>query len=356
MDCSLATGFSGPKSYRNFRKTNSNPEMACDLTSVTKITSQRKRKHDMFLLIEAFTLEQDMGGCNSLFFAENQPMLSKKRQSALRYKQAAMSSSSEMLSSLKLMDMESSTESFTDSSLSSTLSESATNYEPSQEDLQALQICGTPWMPQRDLENCKPKQRWNIFPFAVKKNSPKSNCEKAQHDHAGVSTKEEAKPVPVRHFGYTAPLPRPSPWKEVYFSMIKPSEEDADGAMKRQARWRGEKKKQINREEDIQELRRKLSQKIDPMRRKTSHLCRQNTPDKNIAGKDYLCGDYSVTDSSSDGSSTSLNPESTRSSCASSSSTPMQSLDSFDELESSDDNFKDKDEKSKVTNILQYRL
>ena len=320
-----------------------------------KITSQKKRKRDIFSLIEAFGLEQEMGGCNSLFFAENQLVLSKKRQSALTYKQAAMSSSSKLLSSIKLMDMESSTESFTDSSLSSTwsstLSESAANYEPSQEDLQALQICGTPWLPQRDLENYKPKKLWNIFPFAFKKNSSGSNCENAQHDdHARLSTNEEAKPPPLRHFGYTAPLPRPSPWKEVYVEMIKPSEEEAYGAIKRQARWRGEENKQI-KTKDIQELRRKLSKKIDHLRGNTSHLCSQNTPDKNIAGKDNLSVDYSMTDSSSDRSSASLNPESTCSSSASSCRTSIQSLDSFDELESSIANFYDKYEKSKVTNI-----
>lgn len=295
-----------------------------------------------------------MGGCNSLFFAENQLLLSKKRQSALRYKQAARSSSSKLLSRIKLMDMESSTESFTDSSLSSTwsstLSESAANYEPSQEDLQALQIRGTPWLPQRDLENCKPKKQWNMFPFAFKKNSSGSHCENAHDDHARVSPNEEAKPPPLRHFGYTAPLPRPSPWKEVYVEMIKPSEEEADGAIKRQARWRGEKNKQIYTE-DIQELRRKLSKKIDPLRENRSHLCSQNTPDKSIAGIDNLSVDYSMTDSSSDGSSTSLNPGSTRSSSVSSCRTSIQSLDSFDELESSIDNCYDKYEKPKVTNI-----
>ena len=278
-----------------------------------------------------------MGGCNSLIFTEHQ-----KSQNALEYKQATPSMP-KRLSDMKPMDIKFSMHSFTDSSQSSTwsstLSESDNDYELSQGDFQALQIRGTQWLPQRNGEVSQAKQKWNVFPFAFKKNPQQKNCEKADLNDSRISQKmADRNPVPSArpcHFGYIAPLPRPSPWKEVYVKMIKPNEEQADETIKRQTQWSGEKKRQINREKDIQELRRKLTKRIASIRRKTSHLCRQNTPDENVAGKDYLCAHYSMADSSSDESSTSLNPDSTSSSCTSSSSTSIQSRDSFDEVESS---------------------
>lgn len=275
-----------------------------------------------------------MGNCNSVLCSEENYMITMhKRRNEVRLRQAA-GTKPNVSSSVQILDIESTDESLSDSSSSSTLSDSESNIALPQEDLEALEIRGTPWPPSRDVDARKEKQGNKKFSFSPKKEDPLERDTKTGQSDSRNSTPKEsnsAPHAPVRHFSYTGPPPRPSPWKEVYLTMIKPKEELADESLQRQEGKSRVKKKHINRDEKIRALRKQLAKKIDSIKRKTSYIRRRNTPEDQIVGQESLgvaeCGG----EMSDERSSTSASPASTGASSATSSGTSIISDDSFDE-------------------------
>lgn len=289
-----------------------------------------------------------MGGCNSIVCSDSEFVKNHRRHNAMRFKQAA-STIPKASSSIKVMDIKSSNtdESSTNSSssCSSSLSDSGSYIDLPSETLESLKVRGTPWPPRADIDSRQAKQRSKSFSSGSEKDCQSEKGSEADLRDSSPKEPESAPPAPVRHFrytGYTAPLPRPSPWKQVYLTMIKPKEEEAEETMKKKEKWSREKRKRIRREEEVYDLRRALSGYFDSLLRIPSFFRRRNTPDALVEGQSPLgVRDYhDYRDHrdflSEDGSSTTVSPASTSSSSsATSQSISLKSEDSFDEIAAS---------------------
>lgn len=281
-----------------------------------------------------------MGGCNSIICSEEKRIVEfHKRQNKIRFKQAA-GMEPKVSSSVEMIDIESHDESLSDESSSlcsssSFSSESDSHVALQQEDLQALEIRGTPWPPCRvlgEVDVRRPKPPKKKISLRSKERKMEQVSKRDQSDSTKLPPKKQssAPPAPVRHFSHTGPPPRPSPWKEVYLTMIKPNEQLVEENMKRRAGSR-QKKKRFDREEKIHSLRKELAKKFDSVKRKTSYIRRRNTPEDQITEQDNEGVAHCSGDESDDGSSTSVSPVSTRSSSRVSRSSSLISEDSFEE-------------------------
>ena len=278
-----------------------------------------------------------MGSCNSVVCSkENHEVEIHKRRNVMRLKQAG-DTIPNVSTSVDVIDIESSEESLSEASSSSILSGNKRNVALPREELKALEICGTPWPPSRNNEVRKARLQKKKFFFSSKEGHQlKKDNMGDLSEHRNLSAKEFSS-EPVRHFSYSAPgpPPRPSPWKEIYLAMIKPKERQAEGSMKENARKNREKRKHINREEQIRALRKQLSTKINSIKRKTSYIRRHNTPQDRKTEQDTLGVADGGRDDSDKRSSTSICPASTTSSSAASDSTSIISDDSFEFKETS---------------------
>ena len=206
-----------------------------------------------------------------------------KRRNEMRFKQV-VATALKVSNSVQLINIESTDES--DASSSSILSENGSDADFPQEGLEALEIRGTTWPPSRgvDVRKAKGKPRNKQFSFSSKKVRQLEKDNKNEKSESKNSTPKEVSsvlPSSVRHFSYTGPPPRPSPWKEVYLTVMKPKEELADESVKKNASRIREKKEEINRLEQIRTLRKQLAKTMDSIKRKTSYIRRRNTPEEN---------------------------------------------------------------------------
>lgn len=186
--------------------------------------------------------------------------------------------------------------------------------------------------PEGDARKEKPRKKF--FPFGSKDRQSQNASKADKQDSRNSPTKDinSAPPAPARHFSYTVPPPRPSPWKEVYLTMIKPNEQLAEVNMDKNVQQAHDKKKRKNREEQIRALRKQVSRRFDSIKRKTSYIRRRNTPEER---QSYWGVAHRDGDESYHGSSSSVSPASTSSSSTSAYSSSIKSEDSFEEIVSS---------------------
>ena len=260
-----------------------------------------------------------------------------KRLNEMRLRQADTGTPN-VSTSVEMIDTESSEESLTNSSSSSSrLSENGSNVALPKAELESMVICGRSCPPGGDansivVREAKAKHWKKKFSLNSKiEGQLQKGIKKGQEtDSRNSSPKKSscAPPTPVRHFSYTAPpLPRPSPWKEVYLTMIKPKEQLAEESFKKKVQKNRVKRRHVNREEQIRVLRTQLAKKIDSIKRKASYIRRHNTPDNQMTEHDNnLDGDLSDKRSS-----TSISPASTCSSSAAPRSSSINSDESFEE-------------------------
>lgn len=261
-----------------------------------------------------------MGGCGSTICSETNQQKAKgkelvtihKRRSKMRLKQAA-ENSTEVSNSVEVLDYES--EKSPNSSLkqcpndidirretSPRMNRTTSTLENNVEDAQIHKAAD----PNKSFS--RPVRESNL------KNTKADNkCnQKTSND---TSTKEHscAPEAPVRHFGYTAPMLRPSPWKEVYLTYIKPKEERAEDSMQTRTQHRRTKKKpevDKKRAQKIRIFRKELAKTIDSVKRDKSSRKRCNSP----ANLELLFEPAPATLFWNRGSSTSVTSASTRTS------------------------------------------
>lgn len=223
-----------------------------------------------------------MGSCSSVICSErNQVKMSEDRiaRSHKRRKrvgsQQAAGTTPKVSPSLEIQDIESAND-----SPSSTLSESDSNMEY----VEALEKCGTHWLPSKQVGKSEVRKVGNRKKFvsSPKKEHQLGRDNEPSGSEIGNSSPKEhssAPPAAVRHFRYTGPPPRPSPWKEVYLTMIKPNEQLVEKSFETITRRGYEKKKQRDTAKEISVLRKQLAQRIDSIKRKSSYVKRRNTPE-----------------------------------------------------------------------------
>lgn len=284
-----------------------------------------------------------MGICQSVICSKkNDAVEIHKRQNALRMKEAAESAPN-VSNSVELIDIESGEESPSDVSSSSTLSENDRNIALPQEELDALKIYGTPWPPGRDNDVVEPKVCQMKFSFAPTEERQLEKDNKKVGSKSPPKASSPAEPSPVHHFGYTGPPPRPQPWKEVYLTMIKPKEKQADESMRARGQ-RNRDRRKINRQDQIRALRKQLALKISSIKRRSSYIRRHNTPEEQGKLGVADCG----LDDSDESSFTSVSPGSTTSSSTASDSSSITSDDSFEFEESCISHYNRGDDESTV--------
>ena len=261
----------------------------------------------------------------------------------MRLKQAA-GNTPKGSTSMQMIDIESTDESPSDESSLSNLSENGSDAAFS---LEGLEIRGTAWplSGHVDVRKAKVKHHNKQFSFSSKKVRQFVNENSDVKSESRNSTPKEvssAPPPPVRHFSYTGPPPRPSPWKEVYLTVIKPKEELADESVKINAPRIREKKERINRLEQIRALRKQLAKTMDSINRKTSSIRHRNTPEE---FDDSSSGEFSLRSTS-----TSTSSVTTSASSGTSSSCHLTSDDRSDD--SSIDGYYKGDDDTAVTGAL----
>lgn len=185
--------------------------------------------------------------------------------------------------SVETFDVESTDDSLSDESSSSIPLENDSDIDLPQELLQALKIYGTPWPHSRHKDaRVRSAKHHKEFSLSREEERKLEKGNKAgQREYRNSTPKElrSAPSVPGRYFSYTGPPPRPSPWKEVYLTMIKPNEQLAEKRLKTKTLKTSAKKKKANGEH-ISVLREQLAKKINSIKRKTSSIWRHNTPEE----------------------------------------------------------------------------
>lgn len=292
-----------------------------------------------------------MGICQSVICSENNEAVEiHKRQNALRMKEAAESAPN-VSSCVEVIDIESWEESPSDVSSSSTLSEIDRNIALPQEELDALKICRTPWPPGRDSDVVEPKVRQMKFSSAPTEERQLEKDDGKVGSKSPTKESSPAEPSPVRHFGYSGAPPRPQPWKEVYLTIIKPKEKEAEESMRAKGQ-RSRDRRKITRQDQIRALRKQLALKISSIKRRSSYIRRHNTPEE----QDKLGVTDCDTDDSDERSLTSVCPASTTSSSTASDSSSITSDDSFEFEESCISRYNRKDNESSVKNAHRKML
>ena len=259
-----------------------------------------------------------MGGCGSTICSETNQQKAKekvtihKRRNKMRLKQAA-ENSTEVSNSVEVLDYES------EKSPTSSLKQSPNDIDSRRET--SPRMNGTTSTLENNVEDAQihkaadPKKSFSgpVRESNLKNTKADNKCnQKTSND---TSTKEHscAPEAPVRHFGYTAPLLRPSPWKEVYLTYIKPKEERAEESMQTRTQHRRTKKKpevDKKRAQKIRIFRKELAKTIDSVKRDKSSRKRCNSP----ANLELLFEPAPATLFWNKGSSTSVTSASTRTS------------------------------------------
>ena len=229
-----------------------------------------------------------MGSCGSTICSETNQQKAKekelvkihKRRNKMRLKQAAVNST-EVSNSVEVIDCES------EKSPTSSLKQSPNDNDSRQETSPRMNGTASPLENKvEDAQIPKAADPKKLFSGPVRASNLKNtnaNIKWDQKRSNDTSTKEHscAPEAPVRHFGYTAPLLRPSPWKEVYLTYIKPKEERAEERMTTRRQHRRTKKKpevDKKRAQKIRILRKELAKTIDSVKRDKSSKKRCNSP------------------------------------------------------------------------------
>ena len=263
-----------------------------------------------------------MGGCGSTICSETNQQKAKgkelvtihKRRSKMRLKQAA-ENSTEVSNSVEVLDYES------EKSPTSSLKQSPNDIDIRRETSPRMnRTTSTLENNVEDAQIHKAADPNKSFSGPVRESNLKNTktdnkCnQKTSND---TSTKEHScapeAPACVRHFGYTAPMLRPSPWKEVYLTYIKPKEERAEESMQTRTQHRRTKKKpevDKKRAQKIRIFRKELAKTIDSVKRDKSSRKRCNSP----ANLELLFEAAPATLFWNRGSSTSITSPSTRTS------------------------------------------
>ena len=179
---------------------------------------------------------------------------------------------------VEILDCNSRNNSLSDKSSSSSPLKSGKDIDFKRSSFQSSAISGT------DTEVCKATNLDKVFSVREKQpkvsddNEAESKLDQIESSNAPRKKQSEGRSVP--HFSYTVPPPRPSPWKEVYLTFIKPKEERAEQNMKSKTKRRCVKKKQVDREkaQKIRVLTKLLAKKIDSTRKKASSTRHCNSP------------------------------------------------------------------------------
>ena len=271
--------------------------------------------------------------------SEGRVLRNHKRRKRVGLQQAA-GTTPKVSPSLEIQDIES-----TDDSPSSTLSESNSDMEY----VEASEKCGTQWLPSKQVRKSEVRKAGHRkkFVFSPKKEHQVGRDNEPKGSENGNSSPKEpssAPPVPVRHFRHTGPPPRPSPWKEVYLTMIKPNEQLVEASFETITRRGYEKKKQKDTAKQISVLRKQLAQRIDSIKRKSSYVRRRNTPDDGDFCSEPVRAELLSDGSSSKGECYSCT---TSSSSNGSRSSSVNSNDTF--MESSTDRYYKRYDESAVT-------
>ena len=276
-----------------------------------------------------------MGIGNSVFTSDtkrkelNENNLSEthKKRNKMRLKQSA--NTPIVSTSVEIMDIESSDGSVSSSTSTSTFSETGSDVCLPQEELEALVICGKAWQPRQEAgELCvrkveEVKSRRKKYFFLSKKERQLQMNRKSEINLAskGVRSVPSAN---VCRFRYSGPSPRPSPWKEVYLTMIKANEQMAEESLRKNEQVNQIKERLVNTKQ-ISASRKQLAKTIN------RQLC--NAPEEHVTESEPDNAGF-LGDEQTSGS---LNPASTRSSPTASRSTFIMSEDGREESFSSVD-------------------
>ena len=276
-----------------------------------------------------------MGICNSVFTSdtkrkeldENNLVETHKKRNEMRLKQTA--NTPKVSTSVEIMDIQSSDGSVSSSTSTSTFSETGSDVCLPQEDLEALVICGKAWQPTHEAgEVCVRKveglkSRTKKFFVRSKKDRQLQMKKKSEINLASTGVRS----VPsanVCRFGYSGPPPRPSPWKEVYLTMIKANEQIAEESLRKNEQVNQIKERLVNTKQ-ISGSRKQLA--------KTINRQRCNAPEERVTESEPDNAGF-LGDELTSGS---LNPASTRSSPTASRGTFITSEDGAEESFSSAD-------------------
>lgn len=276
-----------------------------------------------------------MGICNSVFTSdtkrkelnENNLIETHKKRNKMRLNQSA--NTPIVSTSVKIMEIESSDGSVSSSTSTSTFSETGSDVCLPQEELEALVICGKAWQPRKEAgELCvrkveEVKSRRKKYFFLLKKERQLQMNRKSEINLAskGVRSVPSAN---VCRFRYSGPPPRPSPWKEVYLTMIKANEQMAEESLRKNEQVNQIKERLVNTKQ-ISASRKQLA--------KTINRQRCNAPEERVTESEPDNAGF-LGDEQTSGS---LNPASTRSSPTASRSTFIMSEDGREESFSSVD-------------------
>lgn len=282
-----------------------------------------------------------MGICNSVFTSdtkrkelnENNLVETQKKRNEMRLKHSA--NTPKVSTSVEIMDIESSDGSVSSSTSSSTststFSETGSDACLPQEELEALVICGKAWQPRQEAgagEVCVRKveglkSRTKTFFVRSKKDRQLQINKKSEINLASTGVRS----VPsanVCRFRYSGPPPRPSPWKEVYLTMIKANEQMAEESLRKNEQVNQIKERLVNTKQ-ISGSRKQLAETIKRQR------C--NAPEERVTESEPDNAGF-LGDERTSGS---LNPASTRSSPTASRGTFITSDDGPEESFSSAD-------------------
>lgn len=217
-----------------------------------------------------------MGICNSVFTSdtkrkelnENNLVETQKKRNEMRLKHSA--NTPKVSTSVDIMDIESSDESVSSSTSTSTFSEAGSDVCLPQEELEALVICGKAWQLRQEAgEVCVRKveglkSRKKKFFLRSKKGRQLQMNKKSEINLAskGVRSVPSAN---VCRFRYSGPPPRPSPWKEVYLTMIKANEQMAEESLRKNEQVNQIKERLVNTKQ-ISGSRKQLAKTINRQR------------------------------------------------------------------------------------------
>ena len=253
-----------------------------------------------------------MGICTSVFTSdtkhkelnENNLVETHKKRNEMRLMHSA--NTPKVSTSVEIMDIESSDGSVSSSTSTSTFSETGSDVCLPQEEPEALVICGKAWQPRQETgEVCVRKveglkSRKKKFFLRSKKDDQlqMNNNSETNLASKGVRSVPSAN---VCRFRYSGPPPRPSPWKEVYLTMIKANEQMAEESLRKNEQVNQIKERLVNTKQ-ISGSRKQLAKTINRQRcNAPEERVTENEPDNAV-----FLGDEQTSGS--------LNPASTRSS------------------------------------------
>ena len=168
-----------------------------------------------------------MGSCSSVICADKSHQKMNEchaakihtRRNKMRLKEA-VGTALKASPSVELLNIESTDDSLLGESSSSISLENDSDINLPQELLQALKIYGTPWPHSRHrdarVRSVKHHKEFSFSREEERKLEKGNKADQSEYRNSPPKELSSALSAPLRHFSYTWPPPRPSPWKEVY--------------------------------------------------------------------------------------------------------------------------------------------